>query len=82
MAAAKKGGLKNFLNGIDYYQFGQFVTNVSVYGLVDNLVEKLHPEKFAELMGNNFTKVLSTHLTDNEVIINAMTISEILHEIK
>jgi hypothetical protein len=82
MAATEKEGLENFLNDVQYYQFGQFVTNVSVYGLVDDLVEHLQPEKFAALMGNHFRKVLSTQLTDNEVILNAMTISEILYDVK
>jgi hypothetical protein len=82
MAATEKEGLEQFLTSIDNYQFGQFVTNVSVYGLVDDLVEHLQPEKFAALMGIHFRKVLSTQLTDNEVMLNAMTISEILYDIK
>ncbi|RYY69476.1 MAG: hypothetical protein EOO13_09420 [Chitinophagaceae bacterium] len=82
MMTTEKEGLDNFLSNIHYYQFGQFVSNVSVYGLVDDLVEHLQPEKFAQLMGNHFRTVLSTQLTDNEVVLNAMTISEILYEIK
>lgn len=79
---SEKDGLDKFLRDIDYYQFGQFVTNASIYGLVNDLVEHLHEEKFAELMGNYFGKVLSTQLTDDQIILNAMTISEILNEIK
>jgi len=82
MTATEKEGLDNFLNSVEYYQFGQFVTNVSVYGLADDLVEHLHPEKFAELMGDDFKKILSTQLTDNEVVLKAMAMSEILYEIK
>ena len=78
MAATQKEGLDNFLTGIGHYQFGQFISNVSVYGLVDDLVEKLQPEKFATLMTNHFRTVLSTQLTDQEVTLNAMTLSEIL----
>ncbi|RYG19224.1 MAG: hypothetical protein EOO07_07245 [Chitinophagaceae bacterium] len=82
MAATEKEGLEKFLTSIHYYQFGQFVTNVSVYGLVDDLVEKLSPAKFAGLMATHFRKVLSTQLTDTEVILNAMTIAEIFHEFR
>ena len=82
MTATEKEGLDNFLSSVEYYQFGQFVTNVSVYGLADDLVEHLHPEKFAELMGDDFKKILSTQLTDNEVVLKAMAMSEILYEIK
>lgn len=82
MTSVEKEGLEQFLNSVNNYQFGQFVTNVSVYGLVDDLVEKLHPEKFAALISTDFRKVLSTQLTDNEVILNSMTISEILYDIK
>jgi len=78
----EKEGLDNFLRDIDYYQFGQFVTNVSVYGLVNDLIGNLQEEKFAALMGNYFRRVLSSQLNDNQIILNAMTISEILNEIK
>ena len=78
---SEKVGLDKFLKDIDNYQFGQFVTNVSIYGLVNDLVEHLHEEKFAELMGNYFRKVLSTQLTDDQIILNAMSVSEILNEL-
>ncbi len=81
IAEAQKEGLDNFLKTVDYYQFGQFVSNVSTYGLVDDLIVHLQPEKFAELMGNYFRKVVSSQLTDNQIMLNAMTISEILNEI-
>lgn len=78
---AEKEGLDKFLLDIDYYQFGQFVTNVSIYGLVNDLVEHLQEEKFAALIGNYFRNVLSSQLTDHQITLNAMTISEILHAI-
>ena len=81
IAESQKEGLDKFLKDVDYYQFGQFVSNISVYRLVDEFIEHLHEEKFAELMRNYFSKNLSPRLSDNEIILNAMTISEILSEI-
>ena len=81
IAEVQKEGLDKFLKDVDYYRFGQFVSNVSIYRLVDDLIEHLHEEKFAELMGNYFRKGLSARLTENEIMLNAMTISEILNEI-
>jgi len=82
IAETEKQGLDNFLKEIDSYQFGQFVSNLSVYGLVNDLVEKLHQEQFANLLSNYFRRVLSTQLTDNQIILNSMTLSEILNDIK
>ena len=81
IAESQKEGLDKFLKDVDYYQFGQFVSNISVYRLVDEFIEHLHEEKFAELMRNYFSKNLSPRLSDNEIMLNAMTISEILSEI-
>ena len=81
IAESQKEGLDKFLKDVDYYQFGQFVSNISVYRLVDDFIEHLHEEKFAELMRNYFSKNLSPRLSDNEIMLNAMTISEILSEI-
>lgn len=79
---AGKEGLVKFFDGIGYYQFDQFISNISVYGLVHELVSRLKEEKFAELLIKYLDRIHNTQLTDNEIILNAMTISEVLYDIR
>lgn len=74
-------GLEKFFTDIDYYQFDQFISNLSGYGLVDNLVHHLGEENMARLLGKYLTSLSSKQLTDNEIILNAMTMSDVLYSI-
>ncbi len=73
-------GLDEFFKNIDYYQFTQFISNISGYGLVSDLVNHMQEEKFALLIGSYFRTLKSTQLTDNQIILNAMTLSDVLFE--
>lgn len=75
-------GLDHFFDHLDYYQFTQFIANISGYGLVDDFVGHMQEEKFAALMGKYIGTFQNTQLTDNQVILNAMTMSEVLQEIR
>ena len=79
---AGKEGLEKFFDGIGYYQFDQFISNISVYGLVHELVRYLQEEKFAGLLIKYLGRLHNTQLSDNEIILNAMTISEVLYDIR
>lgn len=77
-----KDGLNKFFEDIGYYQFDTFLSNVSDYGLVDDLAKNLDENKFADFLGSYLEKLPSKELSDNEVILNAMTMAEVLHEIR
>ena len=47
----EKDGLNKFFDDIDYYQFTSFVSNVSDYGLVADLVNNLKEEKVTQFLG-------------------------------
>jgi hypothetical protein len=79
---AEKEGLDKFFSDIDYYQFDQFISNISDYALVDELVNNLDEEKVASLLGKYLATLPNKQLTDNEIIVNAMTMAEVLYEIK
>jgi hypothetical protein len=78
----EKEGLNKFFDDIDYYQFDQFISNISDYALVDNLVDNLKDEKVAELLGKYLASLPNKQLTDNEIILNSMTMAEVLFEIR
>jgi len=78
----EKEGLNKFFEDIDYYQFNNVMANISGYGLVDDLVNRLKEEKVAGLIGNYLTGLTNRRLTDNEIILNAMTLAEVLYEIR
>jgi hypothetical protein len=79
---ADKEGLEKFFDRIGYYQFDQFISNISVYGLVHELVHYLQEEKFAGLLIQYLDRLHNTQLSDNEIVLNGMTISEVLYEIR
>jgi hypothetical protein len=79
---ADKVGLEKFFDGIGYYQFDQFISNISVYGLVHKLVRYLQEEKFAGLLIKYLDRLHNTQLGDNEIVLNGMTISEVLYDIR
>ena len=78
----EKGGLNNFFEEINYYQFSIFISNVSDYGLVADLVNNLNEEKFTQFLVTYLESIPSKQLTDNEIILDAMTMAEILYEIR
>lgn len=79
---AEKEGVNKFFDDIDYYQFDQFISNISDYGLVDDLAKNLQDEKVAELLGKYLAGLPNKQLTDNEIILNSMTMAEVLYEIR
>ena len=78
----EKEGLDNFLAGIDYYQFDQFISNISGYGLVDDFGQHMKEENVARLIGNSISRLTSSQLTDNEIILHSMTLSDVLYSIR
>lgn len=78
----EKDGLEKFFTDIDYYQFDQFISNIAGYGLVDDLVQHMTPETVANLLGKSLSRLSSSQLTDNEIILNAMTMSDVLYSIR
>jgi hypothetical protein len=78
----EKEGLNKFFDDIGYYQFDTFLSNVSDYGLVDNLANNLKEEKFADFLGNYLESLPNKQLSDNEMILDAMTMAEILYEVR
>jgi hypothetical protein len=78
----EKEGLDIFFEGINYYQFDQFISNISDYALVDNLVDNLKEVKVAALLGKYLAGLPNKQLADNEIILNSMTMAEVLYEIR
>ena len=78
----EKTGLTKFFDDIGYYQFNTFLSNVSDYGLVNDLANNLNEDKFSEFLGRYLETLPGKELSGNEIILNAMTMAEILHEIK
>lgn len=79
---ADKEGLDKFFDDIGYYEFDEFISNISDYGLVDELVNNLKEEKTASLFGKYLASLPNNKLTDNEIILDAMTMAEVLYEIR
>ena len=79
---ADKGGLDKFFDDMGYYEFDEFISNISDYGLVDELVNNLNEEKVALLFGKYLASLPKKQLTDNEIILDAMTMAEVLYEIR
>jgi hypothetical protein len=77
---ADKEGLDKFFEEIGYYQFDEFISNISDYGLVDELVNNLNEEKVASLFGKYLASLPNKQLADNEIILDAMTMAEVLYE--
>jgi hypothetical protein len=78
----EKEGLTAFFDNINYYRFDQFLSNISEYALEDNLVDNLKDEKVAILLWNYIAGLPGRNLTDNEIILNSMTMAEVLVAIR
>ncbi|MFZ1453953.1 MAG: hypothetical protein WAT20_14705, partial [Ferruginibacter sp.] len=79
---ADKEGPDKFFEDIAYYGFNEFISNISDYALVDELVNSLNEEKVALLFGKYLASLPNKQLTDHEIIIHAMTMAEVLYEIR
>jgi hypothetical protein len=80
--AEKTGGLNKFFEDVGYYEFYQFLSNVSDYGLVGDLVNNLSEEKITRFLGDYLENLSNNQLGDNEIILDAMTLAEILYEVR
>jgi hypothetical protein len=78
----EKTGLNKFFDDIDYYQFDDFMSIVSDYGLVADLVKNLDEDKVARYIVNYLEGLPGKQLTDNETIIDAMGMAQILYEVR
>ncbi|MFM6925691.1 MAG: hypothetical protein ACKOU7_09350 [Ferruginibacter sp.] len=78
----EKEGLNKFFDDVDYYQFDKFISNLSDYGLVGDLVKQLDEEKITGFLANYLDALPEKQLTDNDIILDAVTLAEILYEIR
>lgn len=78
----EKQGLNEFFAEINYYEFYKFLSNVSDYGLVGDLINNLNEEKITQFLGDYLEALPSKQLGDNEIILDAMTLAEILYEVR
>lgn len=78
----EKEGLEQFFADIDYYGFDQFISNIAGYGLADDLAQHMKPETVARLFGRSLSKLSSSQLTDNEIILQAMTMSDVFYSFR
>ncbi len=78
----EKAGLSKFFDDIDYYQFDDFMSIVSDYGLVADLVKNLDEAKVIRYIVNYLEALPAKQLSDNETIIDAMGMAQILYEVR
>ncbi len=78
----EKVGLSKFFEDIDYYQFDDFMSIVSDYGLVADLVKNLDEAKVTRYIVNYLEALPGKQLSDNETIIDAMGMAQILYEVR
>ncbi len=77
----KTEGAEKFLDRIGYYQFNQFLSNISDYGLVEELVANIEEQKMGGLLLKYLSRFSNKKLTDNEIILRSMTAAQILYEV-
>ena len=77
-----KEGLNKFFDDIGYYRFDQFLSNISVYGLVNDLVSHLKGERSAHILTKYLASLQNPQLKDDEIILNSMTMSEVLDAVR
>ena len=77
-----KDGINKFFEDINYYHFDKFISNVADYGLVADLVNNLNEEKISQYLVKYLDNLPNKQLTDNEIILDATTMAEILFEIR
>ncbi|MGB4938313.1 MAG: hypothetical protein WBO30_14955 [Ferruginibacter sp.] len=72
--------LNHFMDDIGYFEFDRFISNISDYGLVDDLVHHLPEVKLANMLEHYLASLPDLQHTDNTIILRAMTLAEILFE--
>jgi hypothetical protein len=77
-----KEGVDGFFEKINYYRFGDFLNIISGYGVLGKLATHMNEEKFAEALSKYMSRSLKTDMTDKELILNGMNLSEILNGLK
>lgn len=70
-----------FLNRIGYYQFNQFLSNISDYGMIEEFVTEIEEKKMAELLLTFLSRFRDKMFSDNEIILQAMTAAQILYDV-
>lgn len=78
----EKAGLDHFFESIGYYGFDQFISNITEYALVDNLVDNLQDEKVAGLLWTYMAGLPARQLSDHEIMLHSMTLAEVLVAIR
>lgn len=78
----EKEGLNKFFEDIGYYEFYKFLCNLSDYGLVGDLANNISEEKITQYLGVYLEDLLDKQLGDNEIILDAMRMAEILYEVR
>ncbi|HLO82551.1 MAG TPA: hypothetical protein VK166_16415 [Chitinophagaceae bacterium] len=82
LVRVEKEGLEPFFNRIGYYKFGDFLSICSGYGMTGKLIKKMDEEKFGAMLAHYISKNVTSNQTDRDLILNGMTISEILFDLK
>lgn len=80
LAGVSTAKLNAFMEDIGYFQFDRFISNISDYGLVDDIVHHLPEAKLVNLIENYLEALPDVQHTDNTIILTAMTLAEILYE--
>jgi hypothetical protein len=82
MKEVEKEGLENFFERIGYFEFGDFVSLASGYGMINKLMKQMDEEKFANMLANYMRRHIRADRVDRDLISDGMTLSEILFSIR
>lgn len=80
MKQTEAAGINKFFEDIEYYQFEEFVTNLSDYGLVADLANNLKGEKLANVLGSSLARLPNKGLNDDDIMLDAMVMAEVLYQ--
>ncbi len=82
MKEVEKEGLETFFERIGFYEFGEFISLASAYGVINKLISQMDEEKFANMLGNYMRRHIRTDRVDRDLIADGMVLSEILFGIR
>ncbi len=82
MKEVEQEGLEKFFDRIGYYEFGNFLSLASGYGMIDKLIKQMDEEKFANVLVKYMRKHIRVDRTDRDLIAHGMVLSEILFSIR
>ncbi|HSF44488.1 MAG TPA: hypothetical protein VLA58_00715 [Chitinophagaceae bacterium] len=82
LTRVEKEGLEPFFERIGYYKFGEFLSISAGYGMTGKLIKKMDEEKFGSMLAKYIAMHVTARQTDRDLIMNGMTISEILFDMK